>query len=115
MNNKNIDQQPESEFFKLLEENKNSNNFTNKVRKLGFTVDGVYYTAIASLEQLSVVSHVLPIYRDGNRLGKRKTYEVLKRKQENVENIIKSVKDGTAEYLTDKDFEDLINKRKGKL
>lgn len=87
----------------------------NKVRKLGFSVDGVYYTAIASVKQLSTVSHNLPIYRDGNRLGKRKTYEVLKRKQEKVKNTIKSIQDGTAKFLTDKDFEDLINKRKGKI
>lgn len=96
-----------------LKENSKGTNFTTKVQKLGFHVDGVYYTALCSLKQLNSVSHNIPIYKDGNRLGKKKTYNVLKRRNDIIQNRLKSIQDGTAEYLTDEDFKELINKRKG--
>lgn len=102
-----------NEILELLKENSGNTNFTTKVRKLGFHVDNTYYTVLCSIQQSNTVSHNIPVYKDGNRLGKKKTYAVLKRKEEIIQNRLKSIQDGTAEYLSDKDFEDIINKRKG--
>ena len=102
-----------NEIIDWLKENSKSTNFTHKVGKLGFYIGNTYYTALCSIQQLNTVSHNIPVYKDGNRLGKKKTYEVLKRKEEIIQNRLKSIQDGTAEYLTDEDFEKLINKRKG--
>lgn len=94
-----------------LKENSKGTNFTDKVKKLGFSIDGLYYTALCSINQLNTVSHNIPVYKDGNRLGKKKTYEVLKKKQEIIQNRITSIQNGTAEFLSSEELDNIIAKK----
>ncbi len=96
----------EVQLNKWIKENSESSDFTDKVQKLWFSVDGKYYIAICSIKQLNNVDSNIPIYKDGNRLGKKK--------QEVIQNRLKSIQDGSAKYLSDEDLKVIINKRKDK-
>jgi hypothetical protein len=100
-----------NEMLDWLKENSKGTNFTDKVKRLGFSVNGIYYTALCSINQLNTVSHNIPVYKDGNRLGKKKTYEVLKKKQEIIQNRITSIENGTAEFLSSEELDDIIAKK----
>jgi len=100
-----------NEMLNWLKENSKGTNFTDKVKKLGFSVDGLYYTALCSINQLNTVSPNIPVYKDGNRLGKKKAYEVLKKKQEIIQNRITSIQNGTAEFLSSEELDNIIAKK----
>jgi hypothetical protein len=83
------------------------------VVRMGFTVDDRYYVGVCTLRQYLNNDLDYPVYKDGNRLGKRKAYDVLKRRSKVIQDRVNKLESDIGEFMSSEDLDRLIEQRIG--